>query len=132
MIGLTSILTTIAAAILLGLGFAYSDHKPGTILESDFWFLAQGATMTILSILVTTLPVLHNDWIAEVRTWMWIFTMIGVLCAIASVPIYLYLPKEWASVVGFLGSAMACYTVLVMTQAVDKASKDTRNLKKNK
>lgn len=99
-------------------------------MDADFWLQVEASTMTILGILVSILPVIHNDWLTEVRIWMWIFTVAGVLCASAAIPMYLFLPKEWSSVVAFLGSAMAWNTVLALTQAVYKAKKAEENSKK--
>lgn len=61
--------------------------------------------MQLLSILILTVPTVSNIRLVKIAWfWTWFLAGASTTCAIAAVPLYLYVPTEWSAMLSFAGS----------------------------
>ncbi|KAK3371548.1 hypothetical protein B0T24DRAFT_324273 [Lasiosphaeria ovina] len=101
-----AITTVVTFATFIPLGFAwfYAQGTHGTPFDMDFWFLIQNSTMQLLSIFITIYPIQKIMKLSR-RLWYWalFFTIIGFICMVGSIPMYLFLPTFWSGFASFAG-----------------------------
>jgi hypothetical protein len=78
--------TTVAGAPIFALGYRYSEHKPGTTEDADFWFLIQASAIQMLSISMSCIP-LYNTLQLPKRVWIPL-TIIALLCTLLAIPLH--------------------------------------------
>jgi hypothetical protein len=111
----TAILT---ATVPLILGWQRSSGEPGTTADTDFYLLIQNSIMQLLGIFTAIYP-LRRGLKATAFRWAQFFAVCGVACAFGSVPMYLYLPTMWSSLVSFFGAVGQAMTTLELALIVD-------------
>ncbi|KAI2470928.1 hypothetical protein F4781DRAFT_154851 [Annulohypoxylon bovei var. microspora] len=89
-----------------------ASSAPGSTQDSDFWIQIQGAMMQISGLIVAVCNV-HRGSAENPIAWRCALglTAVGIICAVASIPMYLYLPTMWSSIASFA----ACVTQLIVT-----------------
>ncbi|KAF7198650.1 hypothetical protein HII31_00389 [Pseudocercospora fuligena] len=115
-----TIIALVAAMVPAFIAFAKSmeSTEAGSTSDSDFWYLISSSIMAVLGSGVLTLQLMKESWLSPAYTTTWIFTALGVICAILSIAIYPLCNTGWSSILSFFGSIMSQGAVLVMTQAV--------------
>lgn len=119
----TTLLFLIIAAGLSALGFKASPAEPGTTKDADFWFLLQGSVMTLLSVVLTCIPLWKMSWLTPSAFWVWLFAILATACTIASCVIYTLAPTGWSALVAFAGSFATAALTIELVLAADRASR---------
>jgi hypothetical protein len=116
---------TLLSVIPVAKAWQYSRHEPGIAHDADFWFLIQGSMVQILGLLTIVIPLVGNDRMLT-KQWFWTWGFIGMsfVCAVTAVPIYLYCPTEWSSMLAFMASAAQGFVVLQTVLMVNRLSLD--------
>ena len=104
-------------------GFKVSSAEPGQKNDADFWFLLQGGIMTLLSVVLSCIPLWKASWLTPSALWIWTFSVVATLCTFVSAIIYTLAPTGWSSLVAFAGSFATASMTVVLTQAADRASR---------
>lgn len=106
----------IAGCVPLGLAWQVSENDPGTTADADFYLLIQSTAMQLLGIFLATSPLVCAGAFDTVgRRWVLAFGVAGSLCAVASVPMYLFTPKIWTGLLSFFGSAAEVAMILELS-----------------
>jgi hypothetical protein len=112
-------LTVVIAAIMPG-SFAWmnSTNAKGSSKDVDFYLLIQGSIMSVLGIFTGIYPSLQKP--KTVADW-WVFTLaiLGCICAMIAIPMYLYLPTIWSAFPSFLSMAIQCFMAMQLAIAFD-------------
>src|SRR3569833_2550949 len=87
------------------LAWRSADDIPGSMSDVDFWLLVQNSTLQLLGIFVSIFPIYRKSF-ASGWIWTWVFAVIGSICAVTAVPLYLYAPTIWSASISYLGSAV--------------------------
>jgi len=111
----------ILAAIPGYKAWQYSPRQPGTIYDTDFWFLVQSSMMQFIGLLTVIVPLALSGTL-RIQKWFWTWLLFGISfsCSIAPIPVYLYFPKEWSVTIAFLGSAAQTFVTLQALFVVQK------------
>ncbi|KAF5566700.1 hypothetical protein FPHYL_3641 [Fusarium phyllophilum] len=107
---LTFIGTTLSNVWTFALAYNYSDHKPGTTKDADFWFLMQSCITQGFTLIISGIP-LRADSRLRKRTWVPPM-LLALICTIIAPPLYLTAPTEWSSFVGLIASGIQAFMVL--------------------
>ncbi|KAF5546761.1 salicylate hydroxylase [Fusarium napiforme] len=107
---LTFIGTTLSNVWTFALAYNYSDHKPGTTKDADFWFLMQSCITQGFTLIISGIP-LRADPRLRKRTWVPPM-LLALVCTIIAPPLYLTAPTEWSSFVGLIASGIQAFMVL--------------------
>src|SRR6202007_2604109 len=91
-------------------GYRYSEHKPGTTEDADFWFLIQASAIQMLSISMSCIPLYNTSQLPK-RVWIPL-TIIALLCTLLAIPLYTYLPTEWSNFLSMIGGSIQAFMVL--------------------
>jgi hypothetical protein len=102
--------TTVAGVPIFALGYRYSEHKPGTTEDADFWFLIQASAIQMLSISMSCIPLYNTSQLPK-RVWIPL-TIIALLCTLLAIPLYAYLPTEWSNFLSMVGASIQAFMVL--------------------
>jgi len=102
--------TVVAAAPNFALAYRYSEHKPGTREDADFWFLLQSSMTGILSLFVSCVPLWNSSNLPK-RVWIPLAT-IALLCMVLSLVFYLKLPTEWSGFLSIVSSSIQAFMVI--------------------
>ncbi|KAK3390147.1 hypothetical protein B0H63DRAFT_464852 [Podospora didyma] len=97
-----------ATFVPLGIAWAYRDDSSGTWFDMDFWLLVQNALMQLLGIFMAMRPIsVTKDNTTPRKAWHWAiwFAGLGSLCSVASVFLYLYVPRFWSGFASFAATA---------------------------
>ncbi|KAF5711762.1 salicylate hydroxylase [Fusarium mundagurra] len=101
---LTFVGTTLSNVWTFALAYSYSDHKPGTTKDADFWFLMQSCITQGFTLIISGIP-LRADPRLPKRTWVPPM-LLALICTIIAPPLYLTAPTEWSSFVGLIASGL--------------------------
>ncbi|KAF5582546.1 salicylate hydroxylase [Fusarium pseudoanthophilum] len=107
---LTFIGTTLSNVWTFALAYNYSDHKPGTTKDADFWFLMQSCITQGFTLIISGIP-LRADPRLRKRTWVPPM-LLALVCTIIAPPLYLTAPTEWSSFVSLIASGIQAFMVL--------------------
>ncbi|KAF5715797.1 hypothetical protein FGLOB1_2834 [Fusarium globosum] len=107
---LTFIGTTLSNVWTFALAYNYSDHKPGTTKDADFWFLMQSCITQGFTLVISGIP-LWSDPRMQKRTWVPPM-LLALICTIIAPPLYLTAPTEWSSFVGLIATGIQAFMVL--------------------
>jgi hypothetical protein len=88
-----------------------ASNTTGSTSDVDFWLLIQNSIMQILGIFTAMFP-MYGRSTAHAWIWAQIFTAVGSCCAIAAVPLYIYVPTIWSASVSSIGSASQGFIAL--------------------
>lgn len=104
---------SLISSIPICLAWMRSSHKTGNISDADFYQLISSSSMQLLSIMTLIIPTVSNVRLAKLAWfWTWILASVGTLCAVAAVPLYLYLSPEWSMVISFAASVAQALVIL--------------------
>ncbi|PVH71051.1 hypothetical protein DL98DRAFT_577582 [Cadophora sp. DSE1049] len=102
---------SLISSIPIFLAWMYSDHQTGNTSDANFWQLISGSSMQFLSILTILIPTIFNirkmAWF-----WTWILAATSIICAIMAIPLYLYAPTKWSTMLSFVGSVAGAFVTL--------------------
>src|SRR5436305_2669852 len=98
-------ITTLIAIMPMGFAWKLSSNTKGSTTDVDFYLLIQSTIMSILGIFTAIYPKLRRPS-SHAEHWAHGFAVLGVACASAAVPMYLYLPTMWSALASFLGAAI--------------------------
>ncbi|KAI1027769.1 hypothetical protein LB503_011854 [Fusarium chuoi] len=107
---LTFVGTTLSNVWTFALAYNYSDHKPGTTKDADFWFLMQSCITQGFTLIISGIP-LRADTRLRKRTWVPPM-LLALICTIIAPPLYLTAPTEWSSFVGLIATGIQAFMVL--------------------
>ncbi|KAI1027141.1 hypothetical protein LB504_008040 [Fusarium proliferatum] len=107
---LTFVGTTLSNTWTFALAYNYSDHKPGTTKDADFWFLMQSCITQGFTLIISGIP-LRADSRLRKRTWVPPM-LLALICTIIAPPLYLTAPTEWSSFVGLIATGIQAFMVL--------------------
>ncbi|RBR16966.1 hypothetical protein FVER53590_05727 [Fusarium verticillioides] len=107
---LTFIGTTLSNVWTFALAYNYSEHKPGTTKDADFWFLMQSCITQGFTLIISGIP-LRADPRLRKRTWVPPM-LLALICTIIAPPLYLTAPTEWSSFVGLIAAGIQAFMVL--------------------
>ncbi|KAI1462707.1 hypothetical protein F4805DRAFT_6519 [Annulohypoxylon moriforme] len=100
--------------IPVGMAWTRATNTPGSTNDSDFWWLVQNSMMQILGLILAVCNIPQKS--AE-KSAAWIcallLTCFGILCTVAAIPAYLYLPTMWSSL---LSSGATIAQIVVMLE----------------
>ncbi|KAF2456357.1 hypothetical protein BDY21DRAFT_346889 [Lineolata rhizophorae] len=88
--------------VTFAFGYFYSAHEPGTAKDADFWFLIQGCTTQLFSLVVAGL-ILRQEKRASKLIWG-TPTGIALISTILAIPLYLMVPTEWSAFLVMVGA----------------------------
>lgn len=106
--------------IFLFFAWSKSTSTPGSIEDSDFWLVIQNSTTQILGLVIAVYTVRRKSP-EDSAAWRYafVFTVVGIMCAVAPIPMYLHLPTMWGSVVSFFATAMQSCAALEIATMTD-------------
>jgi hypothetical protein len=86
--------------------------------DSDFYQAIAGSALQLLGLFTFMFPILNYPRLSRMDWfWAWILAGFSALCAVASVPLYLFLPPTtWSFLIGFAG---AVAQTLIQLQVVN-------------
>jgi hypothetical protein len=123
--GLISTLSFIVPTICLlscipiALAWTHSPRKVGTIHDANFYQLIAGSLVQLLSLATLLWPTLfHSTFSGYYWLWTWILAVFSGVCAIISVPLYVFLPTAWSMAVSFGGMIAQALIVLQIVNAI--------------
>jgi hypothetical protein len=104
----------------MGFAWTLSSNTKGSTADVDFYLLIQNSAMSILGIFTAMYP---NFWrpASHAKRWGQGFAILGVFCASAAVPMYLYFPTMWSALASFLGVAIQAFMTLQLAVAADSS-----------
>ena len=106
------------------LGWQFSNHKPGSPKDADFWFLIQSYSMALLSLLAMALSMWKGEDLPDkiARAGVHIFMSAGAAAAL-TVPIwYLRVPTEWSALLNIFAGAVQAFAMLRLALAAEGTS----------
>jgi hypothetical protein len=111
--------------IPLILAWRLSANVLGSTSDADFYLLIQNSTMQLLGLFMAMYPIARRSGSSA---WQWarVFTAAGALCAIAAIPMYLYLPTMWSALMAFFGSIAQAIMTLELVLMVDSTLRSTK------
>jgi hypothetical protein len=71
--------------------------------DTDFYLLIQSSIMSILGIAIGYYPISWQP-ISVAKRWEQDLGVIGILCCIVAIPIYLYFATIWSALVSFIAA----------------------------
>ncbi|KAH8801746.1 hypothetical protein F5884DRAFT_526387 [Xylogone sp. PMI_703] len=97
-----------------------SPHRPGSRSDPDFWFLIQSSILQVVS-LITIVVSLQTRSRSPRQPWFWTwgFVVMSLICAVAAIPLYLFVPTEWSATVSFAGGVSQAFVVLQSVFLID-------------
>jgi hypothetical protein len=95
----------------MGLAWEKATNSPGSWADADVWILFQTSAMQVLGLFTAIFPI-YNASAASVSRWTWIFTALGMACAIGTILMYLLVATIWGFLISFLVSVAQAYAVL--------------------
>ncbi|KAI1015759.1 hypothetical protein LB505_012012 [Fusarium chuoi] len=104
---LTFIGTTLSNVWTFALAYNYSDHKPGTTKDADFWFLMQSCITQGFTLIISGIPLRANPVLRK-RTWVPPM-LLALMCTIIAPPLYLTAPTEWSSFVCLIATGIQAF-----------------------
>jgi hypothetical protein len=106
------------------MGFAWrsSSNNEGSTADVDFYLLIQASIMSILGIFTAMYPTFWPP-VSDAKRWAQGFATLGIICAIAAIPMYLRLPTMWSAVASFFGSAIQAFMTLHLAMSEDSTGK---------
>jgi uncharacterized membrane protein len=82
-----------------------ANGSPGAHADSAFYQTITSSVLQLLSILTFVWPTMRESRLSRTnRYWIRVLAGISAVCAILSVPLYLYLPTIWSFVLAFVGA----------------------------
>ncbi|KAL5389674.1 hypothetical protein DPSP01_002169 [Paraphaeosphaeria sporulosa] len=92
------------------IGYGRSLHLPGNADDPDFWFLIQASCVQVLGLTVSALIERRRG---SLSSWRWCLpTAIAGACAIGSIPLYVFVPKEWSTFLSTITGATQTFMAL--------------------
>lgn len=95
----------IFSVIFISIAWSKSTGDCGSVGDSDFWMLIPNGACQILGLLVSVYTV-HRRSPEDSTAWrcaFW-FLVTGIVCSLASIPVYLYAGTMWSSMISFCAS----------------------------
>ncbi|KAI0881816.1 uncharacterized protein GGS22DRAFT_56952 [Annulohypoxylon maeteangense] len=106
--------------IPMGIAWMKSTSTSGSTGDSDFWTLIQSSMMQILGL---ALAVCNIPRKSTERSTAWtcalILTCFGIVCALASIPTYLYLSTMWSNLLSYGATIAQTIVMLELTLMTD-------------
>ncbi|KAG7007509.1 hypothetical protein G7Y79_00009g026180 [Physcia stellaris] len=88
-----------------------SSPTPGSHLDADFWQLILNVILQLAGFLTLLLPI-YRETIAKEWVGTWILSILGILSALVTVPLYLLAPISWSTFFSWLGASSQLLVVL--------------------
>ena len=88
-----------------------SSPTPGSPLDADFWQLILNVILQLAGFLTLLLPI-YRETIAKKWVGTWILSILGILSALVTVPLYLFAPISWSTFFSWLGASSQLLVVL--------------------
>ena len=88
-----------------------SSPRPGSPLDADFWQLILNVILQLAGFLTLLLPI-YRETIAKEWVETWILSILGILSALVTVPLYLFAPISWSTFFSWLGASSQLLVVL--------------------
>lgn len=112
------------SGIPAALAWSHAPSKAGTVDDADFFSLIATSALQILSTVTLIWPTVFNSGLARLSwVWTWVLAISSVCCTGVAIPLYLFVPTSWSSLVSF-GSCVA--QALVTLQLVHGISSPTK------
>lgn len=97
------LLTLIAAVVPFTLGFKAS-NETGTTSDADFWYNISSSIFTIMANFVMIIQLTQGSRLSKQYMYVWIWFILGIVCAIISVAIYPFCNTAWSSIMSFFAT----------------------------
>ena len=103
------------------LGWQYSNHKPGTPKDADFWFLIQSCSMALLSLLTLAFSMWKGEDLPDkiAHTGVHLFMSAGAVSAFIAPILYLFIPTEWSAFLNIFAGAVQAFATLRLALAAE-------------
>ncbi|KAI1098906.1 hypothetical protein F4804DRAFT_102270 [Jackrogersella minutella] len=114
---------TLISFIPLGMAWTKAANIPGSTEDAGFYIQIQNVIYQCVGLIITVYTVRQRseeNCVAWIRA-LWL-AGVGILCALVSIPMYLYIPTMW-SVLALFGASTAQLSVLLELSLMDDHSK---------
>ena len=112
-------LTILACLFPLALAWQNSTNRQGITSDPDFYLLILNALLSVLGIFTAIFPFLRKPASSPYNRWARGLSLLGVLAAVSTVPMYCYLPTMWSVLVAFLAQAIQSVVTLQLALAAE-------------
>ena len=123
------LLTLIAAVVPFTLGFKAS-NETGTASDADFWYNISSSIFTIMANFVMIIQLTQGSRFSKQYMYVWIWFILGIVCAIVSVAIYPFCNTAWSSIMSFFATIAGFGATLSVAMTVARPRSDEPLAKK--
>ena len=88
-----------------------SSPTPGSPSDADFWQVILNVILQFAGFLTLLLPI-YRETLAKEWVGTWILSILGILSALVTVPLYLLAPISWSTFFSWLGASAQLLVVL--------------------
>lgn len=122
-------MSIISSIPLVSRGWQVSEGQPGTVNDSDFWFLLQSTIVALLGLYTMGVPLVLKEHPGQGpdQFWTWSFVVMAAICTILAPCLYTTIRTEFSACIAAIGSffqALVTVQLALIASRGDKSKVD--------